>query len=133
VVGADTEFTFRTDHPVGFDSADGPLPDLEIAREDGTRPGHSHRCTGFEVPGATNDLCRSGATIDLAHPNLVGVGVGVDVEHLAHINVGPANVMSHDGLDCMPEHVEDVRQLPYICRREIDELMKPGERDFHRN
>jgi hypothetical protein len=133
MVVAEAELLLRADHPVRLDSSDGPLPDLEITRENCPRLRHGDVGTFREVPGATDDLLRARPGIHLADPHLVGVRMGCDPRHSSYIDVAPVRLEDLEALHLVPEHGEHPRQLSGVGSGEVDELLQPEKGDSHRN
>ena len=128
-----TELALGADHPVGVDTTDGSSTDLEITGEHRPGPGHRHIRAVGEVPRTANDLLGAGPGVHLAHPHLVGGGMGCDLLDLPHDDIGPPGVEDIEALHFVPEHGEDIRQLSRIGGRQLDELLEPAKRDLHRN
>jgi hypothetical protein len=122
VVVAKPELLLRADHAVRLDAPDGALGDLEVAGQYCAGTGHGHGCAGFEIPRPADDLSGAGAAVDLAYPNLVGVGMGGNLQHLPDVDIRPVGFQGLDCLDRVPQHVEGVGELAHFGGGQIDEL-----------
>ena len=127
VVAAKAQLALGAVHAATLDAAQLALLDLDVAGQHRADHGHDDLVTLVEVLGAADDLQRRGvaglvdvlvAHGDLAEPHVVGVGVRLLGEHLAHHHV--VEMLAHvlDRLDLgagtdelAVEHLHVVRQV----------------------
>ena len=104
---------------------------MEVIRENGARFRYRNDRTYIEVPGATDDLLRSFASVNLTHPDLVSIRMSGDIGNHTYVNVGPISIEILHAVDREAEHVERVAQLGDILSRKVDELGQPPKGDLH--
>ena len=89
VTGVQAQLREAAHHAVGDDTAQFTLFNLLTAGEGGLVQGNGDHVVGVNVPGAGDDLNRLFLTnVNLAHPHMVGVGVALHGQDLAHHHVG---------------------------------------------
>ena len=87
-MGGHVQFLQRAEHAVGGHAAQLAFRDFHAAGQQGIVQGHGNQIPHVHVPGAGTDLNRlTLAHVDPGHKHVVGVGVLLHGQDLAHLHI----------------------------------------------
>ena len=116
VMRRQTQLAQRAEHAAAFHTAQFARADLLAAGHDGVVERDRHNVAGLEILCAGDDLERFAAHVDLTHPQVVGIRVTFEREHLTDDYVAQSFTLGFVALDLGAGQRHDVGKFFIGCR-----------------